>query len=74
MRCRPRSAWKHGPPPDRFLVGLAVLSLLSEVAGKRPLIGVIDDVQWLDRASAQALGFAARRLAADPVGPGVRGP
>jgi len=57
-----------GPPPDRFLVGLAVLSLLSEVAGERPLIGVIDDVQWLDRASAQTLGFTARRLAADPVG------
>jgi DNA-binding CsgD family transcriptional regulator/tetratricopeptide (TPR) repeat protein len=57
-----------GPPPDRFLVGLAVLSLLSEVAGERPLICVIDDEQWLDQASAQALGFAARRLAADPVG------
>jgi len=57
-----------GPPPDRFLVGLAVLSLLSEVAGEGPLICVIDDEQWLDRASAQALGFAARRLAADPVG------
>ncbi len=57
-----------GPPPDRFLVGLAVLSLLSEVAGNRPLIGVIDDVQWLDRASAQAFGFTARRLAVDPVG------
>src|SRR6516225_1585984 len=57
-----------GPPPDRFFVGLAVLSLLSEVAGDRPLICLIDDEQWLDQASAQALGFTARRLAADPVG------
>jgi DNA-binding CsgD family transcriptional regulator len=57
-----------GPPPDRFLVGLAVLSLLCGVAGERPLICLIDDEQWLDQASAQALGFAARRLAADPVG------
>jgi DNA-binding CsgD family transcriptional regulator len=57
-----------GPPPDRFFVGLAVLSLLSEVAAERPLICLIDDKQWLDRASAQALGFTARRLGADPVG------
>src|SRR5215467_14097968 len=57
-----------GAPPDRFFVGLAVLSLLSEVAGERPLICLIDDEQWLDQASAQALGFVARRLGADPVG------
>jgi DNA-binding CsgD family transcriptional regulator len=57
-----------GPRPDRFFVGLAVLSLLSEVAGERPLVCLVDDEQWLDLASAQALGFAARRLAVDPVG------
>ena len=57
-----------GRAPDRFLVGLAVLGLLSEVAGEKPLICVVDDEQWLDRASVQALGFVARRLAADPVG------
>ena len=57
-----------GPPPDRFLVGLSVLSLLAGVAGERPLICLVNDEQWLDHASAQALGFTARRLAADPVG------
>jgi DNA-binding CsgD family transcriptional regulator len=57
-----------GEPPDRFLVGLAVLSLLSDVAEERPLVCVVDDAQWQDRASAQTLGFVARRLLAESVG------
>jgi DNA-binding CsgD family transcriptional regulator len=58
---------RTGEPPDRFLVGLAALSLLADTAQKQPLLCVIDDAQWLDRASAQALGVVARRLLGEPV-------
>ena len=57
-----------GAAPDRFLVGLGVLSLFSEVSEERPLLCAIDDAQWLDQASALTLAFVARRLLAEPVG------
>jgi DNA-binding CsgD family transcriptional regulator len=60
-------ALSSGVPPDRFMVGLAVLSLLADVAEEQPLVCLVDDVQWLDRASAQTLAFVARRLQAESV-------
>ncbi|MCZ4492538.1 MAG: LuxR family transcriptional regulator fused with ATPase domain, partial [Conexibacter sp.] len=56
-----------GQAPSSFLVGLAVLDLLSEASVQRPLLGVVDDAQWLDRASARALAFVARRLQAERI-------
>src|SRR3954470_21336214 len=56
-----------GRAPNPFLVGLAVLGLLSEAAEQQPLLSVVDDAQWLDRASARALGFVARRLLAEKI-------
>src|SRR5215813_2323140 len=58
---------RNGNGPDRFLAGLAALSLLSEVAKERPLICVVDDAHWLDEPSAWAFAFVARRMAAGPV-------
>ena len=58
---------RRGSPPDRLLVGLAVLSLLSDAVNQHPLVCLIDDAQWLDQASVQSLTFVARRLAAESV-------
>lgn len=58
---------EDGDPPDPYLVGLAVVNLLSDFGAERPLLCVVDDAQWIDDASRQALGFAARRLLADRV-------
>src|SRR5712671_382625 len=56
-----------GPPRDRYLVGLAVLQLMSALADEHPLLCVIDDAQWLDRVSVQTIAFVARRLLAEPI-------
>jgi hypothetical protein len=58
---------RSGDAPDRFLVGVAMLGLLSAVAEERGLVCVVDDAQWLDRASIQVLTFVARRLFAESV-------
>ncbi|HEX5618307.1 MAG TPA: ATP-binding protein, partial [Solirubrobacteraceae bacterium] len=58
---------QDGDAPDRFIVALAVLSLLAEAAEANPLVCLVDDTQWLDRASAQTLAFVARRLLAERI-------
>jgi DNA-binding CsgD family transcriptional regulator len=59
---------RAGPPPDRFVVGLAILGLLSEAAEEQPLVCVVDDAQWLDETSSLSLALVARRLLAESVG------
>jgi DNA-binding CsgD family transcriptional regulator len=65
-----RVAFGHssGETPDRYIVGLAILGLMSEVAAAQPVLCVVDDAQWLDPETTRALAFVARRLGADSVG------
>ena len=58
----------EGPPPDRLLVSTATLTVLRQAAAARPVLMIVDDLPWLDRASAGVLGFVARRLAGSRVG------
>ena len=58
---------RGGEAPSRFLLGLAVLGLVSDVAEEKPLLWILDDAQWLDEASSQTLAFVARRLGAESV-------
>jgi hypothetical protein len=63
----PAFAMSAGPSPDRLLLGLAVLGLVSAASENQPLVCLIDDLQWVDRASTAALAFVARRLGAETV-------
>ena len=58
---------EEGPPPEAFMVALAALNLLAESAAGKPVVVAVDDVQWLDQATQEALAFIARRINRDPI-------